>query len=264
MYGLSKKLRQFFWFLYTEQILFEGEGLYSAVRVTKKGDRVNLYMGKGYLQTSFNPQINPHGTFFDWYLAAPWFTGNFEGNLNSILILGLGGGSQVKLYNQIYKVKNIAAVEIDPMIIDIGKKYFDLNDANLKTINEDACLFLDTATETYSLIIIDLFREDVFEKSCQTSSFFHKVCNHLTSEGVLFVNKLLNDPSNQEMERELKEIFNTVLTLRIYYTMFFIATNSHKAPRNSIEARQLLLKASGSYHTLRFFRSIKLKAITFL
>jgi predicted membrane-bound spermidine synthase len=261
---LSKKLRPFLWFLYPEQTLFEGVGLYSAVRVTKRGDRLNLYTGKDYLQTSVNTQVNPHGSIFDWFLAAPWFSGNFEGSLESLLVLGLGGGVQVKSYNQIYKVKSITGVEIDPLIIDLGKKYFDLNDANLKTINEDACLFLDTATEIYSLIILDLFKKDIFEKNCQSSSFFHKVCDHLTSEGVLLVNKVLGDPFNQEMTGELKKVFNTVITLRIYKNMFFIATNSPMSPKSSVEARQLLLKALESNRVLRFFRSIKLKDIEVL
>lgn len=265
MKSLSKKLRQFLWFLYTEQTLFEGKGLYSSVRVTKKGNRVNLYTGKNnYLQTTVNADIDPHGTYLDWYLVAPWFSGNFEGNLSSLLILGLGGGSQVKSYNKYYKVKSITAVEIDPLIIDLGKRYFDLNDANLKTINEDACLFLDTVSDTYSLTIIDSFKEDIYEKNCQSSSFFHKVRSHLAPTGVLFVNKLANDVSNKEVGEELKEIFNTVITLRINYTMFFIATDSPKAPRDSVEVRGIVLKASESNHTLRFFRSLKLKDIRVL
>lgn len=248
----------------TGQVLFEGQGLYSVIRVVKKGSQINLYTGRGFLQSSLNRQEIPHGTIFDWYLVAPWFSGGFKGTFDSLLILGLGAGSQVALYNRFYKVRSITGVEVDPLIIDLGKKYFDLNDANLKTICGDACFFLDTARDFYDLIILDLFKEDVFEGSCQSNSFFHQARGHLTSEGVLLVNRVLNDLFNSEMESELKKIFNTVLTLRIYRNVFVISTNSRNSPKSSIEIQQLLLKASKSYHALSFFRSLKLKDIKVL
>lgn len=259
-----KKLSQYLWFFHPEEILFKGVGLYSAVRVTKRDSRVNLFTGKNYLQTSINSEINPHGSIFDWYLSAPWFSGCFEGTLGPFLILGLGGGSQVKSYNLIYKVESITGVEIDPLIIELGKKYFDLNDANLETVNENACLFLDTSNYYFSLIIVDAFKKNLFEKNCQSSSFVHKVYNHLTSDGVFLVNKLLDDPSNQDLGKELKQIFSTVATLRIYSNLFFIATNSKSAPRNSLDAQRILLRASESYRTLRFFKSLSLKDMKFL
>ncbi len=251
-------------FLSAEQVLFEGEGLYSVIRVTKKGGQINLYTGKGFLQSSVNSWDTPHGTIFDWYLSAPWFSGNFEGTLNSLLILGLGAGSLVLSYNQIYKVKSITGVEIDPLIIELSKKHFNLNEANLKTINGDALFFLEETTDTYNQIILDLFKEDVFEENCQSSSFFHKIRNHLTPEGVLLVNRVLSDPSNWKLERELKKVFNTVLTIRIYNNVFFISTNSQKSPKSSIEVQQLLLKATKSHPKLGFFRSLKLKDVRVL
>lgn len=243
------------------QVLFEGQGLYSVIRVIKKGGRINLYTGKGFLQSSISRQETLSGVHSDWFLAAPWFSGNFEGKLDSLLILGLGTGSEVPLYNQTYNVKNITGVEIDPLIIDLGKKYFDLNETNVKTINGDAYLFLDTTTDTYDQIILDLFKENVFVENGQFSFFFQKVRSHLTPAGVFFVNRVLKDPSNSKMERELKKVFSTVVTLRIRNNIFFISTNSQKAPKSSVEVQRLLSGVSKSDPSLKFFRSSKLRDI---
>lgn len=251
----------FSWFPSVARVLFEGRGLYSVVKVTKKGDQINLYTGKGFLQSSIQPRKNLTGTHSDWFLAIPWFSGTFEGTLNSLLILGLGTGSEVPLYNQIYNVKNITGVEIDPLIINLGKKYFGLDVPNLKIITGDACLFLDTTKDTYNQIILDPFKENIFDNNCQSSSFFRKIRSHLTSEGVLLVNRVSKDPSNSKMERELKKVFYTVVTLRIRNNLFVISTNSRRSPKSPMEVQQLLLKVSKSYHALSFFRSLQLKDI---
>ena len=248
---LIHKLRNFFLTLSPEKTLFEGIGLYSKVRVTKTGDRLNLYTGENFLQTYYNSRVNPQGNYFDWYLILPWFSGIFRGNIESLLILGLGGGSQVKLFNRVYNVKNITGVEIDPLIISLGKQYFDLNEANL----------IDTARQKYSHIIVDNFKENVFDVNCQSPSFFEKIHKHLTTDGVFLLNKLKDDPSNTNVKKELKDFFETVVEINIFYNTFFIATDSATAPKNAADVRHLLLKASELNKALKFFRLLKMQSI---
>lgn len=238
---------------YPEQLLFEAQGLYSKIKVVKRGDWLSLYTGEKYLQTYINNRFEPKGNIFDWYLAGPWFSGNFDGNLESVLILGLGGGSQVKYFNKFYKVKSITGVEIDPQIIDIGKKYFDLNDENLKTVNGDAAEYLDKDEARYDLIMLDTFKKNVFEKNCESESYFQKAKNHLTPQGVLLVNKVCGDPDNNEIENELKKAFKKVYALQFKFNIFYIATDSDNAPNSAGEAKKLLLKASKSNRELKFF-----------
>lgn len=261
MNALSHKLRNFFLTLSPEKTLFEGIGLYSKVRVTKTGDRLNLYTGENFLQTYYNSRVNPQGNYFDWYLILPWFSGIFQGNIESLLILGLGGGSQVKLFNQVYNVKNITGVEIDPLIISLGKQYFDLNEANLMTISIDAYSFFDTSRQKYSHIIVDNFKENVFDVNCQSPSFFEKIHKHLTTDGVFLLNKLKDDPSNTNVKKELKDFFETVVEINIFYNTFFIATDSATAPKNAADVRHLLLKASELNKALKFFRLLKMQSI---
>ena len=262
MTDLSNKLRQYLWFAHKDTVLFEGKGLYSAVKVTKRGDRVNLYTGGKFLQTSWNPYVIPGGGYFDWYLVAPWFSGKFKGNIGSMLILGLGGGSQVHLYNRVYNVKQITGVEIDPLIIDLGKKYFDLNLPNLKVFKEDSSNYLKTTSERYDVIVLDSFKENMFDEHCQTKDYLKSTKEHMTNDGVLLINRVLTDPYNQKMGSELKKVFNTVITLRIHKSMFFIATNSDNAPLDVNATNQLMKKASQLHQDLKFLKKYSKKNIT--
>ena len=79
--------------------------------------------------------------------------------VNSILLLGLGGGSVIEtLRIDFHYLKPIVAIDIDPVIIDIAKNEFNLKeDENLQIICEDALKFMQSNTHEFDLIIIDLF-----------------------------------------------------------------------------------------------------------
>lgn len=261
MNALTNKLRDFLYTLYPEKILFEGNGLYSQVKVTKTGNRLNLYTGNHFLQTYYKTNYMPQGNFFDWYLILPWCTGNFNGSIESLLILGLGGGSQVKLFNQLYRVNHITGVEIDPLIIKLGKQYFDLNESNLTTLEQNAYLLFDTSSQKYSYIIIDNFKENMFENECQTKSFLEKAKNHLDPDGAILLNKLKDDVTNSDTLKTLNSIFSTVIEIKLKYNVFYISTNSNSAPNTPLELQKILLKASKSKNDLSFFKNLKIENI---
>lgn len=61
--------------------------------------------------------------------------GTQEDLLKNVLILGLGCGTLVKLISQKWPLARITGVEIDPIMISLGKKYFGLdNYKNLKIV----------------------------------------------------------------------------------------------------------------------------------
>lgn len=240
-----------------QEVLFEGRGLYSAVQVTRWGSRVSLYTGKRYLQSSYDPQRLPQGTVFDWYLVAPWLAGTFRGQVGRMLVLGLGAGAVVKLYNRAYQVESITGVEIDPLIIELGRQYFALNDANLQIVIGEAGSFLEKDSQKYDLILVDTFKENIFEFSCETSSFLQAAEAHLSAEGVLLINRVGETP-NQDLERDLMQVFKAVAALKVHNNIFYIATNAPSCPTNPEEACKVLAEAAESNSLLSFFRSLKI------
>ncbi len=79
--------------------------------------------------------------------------------LNSVLILGLGGGSVIETLQQDFNYSGlIEAVEIDPVIIDIAKIEFDIEqNETLKIHCADAYEFVKDHSRTFDLIIVDLY-----------------------------------------------------------------------------------------------------------
>ena len=75
--------------------------------------------------------------------------------IKKILIVAGGAGNDVAAANR-YNIENITAVEIDPVIADIGKKYHPeapYTNNNVKLVIDDARSFIKNTEEKYDTII---------------------------------------------------------------------------------------------------------------
>lgn len=119
--------------------------------------------------------------------------------MNSILVLGVAGGSVVKtLVNEIGFTGKIVGVEIDHDIIDIANKYFKLNEIkNLEIIHDDAFEFVLKTNEKFDLIIIDIFQDTKMPDFLFEFFFVDRICFLMQSKGfVLFNTMCLSDADN--------------------------------------------------------------------
>ena len=82
----------------------------------------------------------------------------------------------------------IDGVEIDPRIIDVGRRYFDMNEPNLNAVAADGRYFLDTTDQQYDIIAIDAYRQPYIPFQLTTKEFFQSCRKHLTKNGVVVVN----------------------------------------------------------------------------
>ncbi|MCP1995840.1 spermidine synthase [Flavobacterium sp. HSC-61S13] len=81
--------------------------------------------------------------------------------LDSVLILGLGAGSVIDtLRNEIGYTNKITSIELDPAVIEVGKKFFQLDQFdNHDIITVDVFEFALKNTRQYDLIILDIFQD---------------------------------------------------------------------------------------------------------
>ena len=79
----------------------------------------------------------------------------------NVLILGLGCGVAAKLISKKFPKAKIMGIEIDPVMINLGQKYFDLDKIpNLKIIEADAFKAVKLLKEKYDLVLVDLYMGD--------------------------------------------------------------------------------------------------------
>lgn len=99
---------------------------------------------------------------------------NFQFPISNCLVLGLATGTVVKILNKKYKGVKVTGVEIDPVMIGIGKKYFGLDKIpNLKIVNIDANKY--HSKEVFDLLLVDLYIGDKPPKFIYTHAFLKKI-----------------------------------------------------------------------------------------
>ena len=137
----------------------------------------------------------------------------------SILFLGLGAGTGPQLVNKMNpKIKQII-IEFDKKIIEICKKFFNLDALqNATIINTDAYLVISEKKylqNKFDVIAVDIFTgKESFGPSGIKTNFIKELTNVLTPDGALIFNRLAHRKDLQEetkiLESFLAKIFTTV------------------------------------------------------
>lgn len=141
------------------------------------------------------------------------------------LVIGLGGGGLLNFIYHHLKELKMAVVEIDPEIVEVAKKYFDLveDDNRLKVIVDDGLKFLKTKRNShYHSITFDCDSKDQsLGISCPPKEFIEKdilkaVEKSLAPDGIFVLNFVCRDSTiRDETLKSIKEVFSTVVTYKL-------------------------------------------------
>lgn len=139
-------------------------------------------------------------------------------NFDSILILGVAGGSVIKtLVEEIHFKGAVTGVEIDPEIIAIANTYFDLNSYKNVTVTiEDAFEFILKTEEQYELIIIDIFQDTVMPSFLFQDYFVSHIKNVLRVNGFILFNTMTLSKEDAERNKEYRTLFSSDYSVRMY------------------------------------------------
>jgi len=130
--------------------------------------------------------------------------------MNSILVLGVAGGSVVKtLITDFEFTKSITGVELDSEIIEIANSYFNLNKIrNFKCVIGDAEQFVATSKESYDLIIIDIFKDTEMPEFLFHDSFIDTVKQRLNKNGYILFNMMVLDKTKKDKIEDYLQHFD--------------------------------------------------------
>ena len=176
-----------------EELVYETESAYNYIQVLRWGPGVRLKLNEGYgVQSVYNPEGELSDGIWDYFLIAPFFNpAPFdESQVRSLCLVGLAGGTVAKLYNLAYGPIPMDGVELDPAIIDVGRRYFAMNEPNLRAVAGDGRLFLARlpAGKRYDVIAVDAFRPPYVPFHLATREFFELCRAHLSERGVAVIN----------------------------------------------------------------------------
>lgn len=189
--------------------------LKSSVRNLAAGTRILLLNeGQGF-HSLWSPGDTFYGGTWDIFLAAPFFNAPpySPQNVRSLCIVGLAAGTISHQYTAVFgESVQIDGIEIDPAIVEAGRRYFEMNQPNLNVIVEDGRLALARSAKRYNVIGIDAYRAPYVPWHLTTVEFFREVRNHLTDDGVVAINvgRTVNTVTRQQDRRLIQAMTHTM------------------------------------------------------
>lgn len=110
----------------------------------------------------------------------------------SVLIIGLGGGTIPRALHEVVPQARIDVVEIDPAVVQVARRYFDLGDSSeMNVIEADGRVQVKRALrdqKNYDLIMLDAFDHEYIPEHLLTREFLQEVKALLAPGGVLAAN----------------------------------------------------------------------------
>ena len=170
----------------SERVIYRKDTQYHRLLVTEDGTERVLRFDRSrqsamYLDDPYETSFH-YPNYLHLVMAA-------KPDAKRVLIVGLGGGSLVKRMWRDYPQVTIDAVEIDPVVVEVAQKYFDLpSDPRINVIAEDGRRFLAATDKTYDIIVMDAYYADALPSHLTTTEFFESAKDHLTPGGVLAYN----------------------------------------------------------------------------
>ncbi|MFL5696162.1 MAG: spermidine synthase [Ktedonobacteraceae bacterium] len=204
-------------------LIYEQESLYNYIQVTQQPDGTRqLILNEGQAIHSIyypNPDTVLTGWYWDYFLAAPYFNAGFKPQkLHRVGIIGLAAGTIAHQFTKVYGPVPIDGVEIDPAIVNVGRKYFDMNETNLHVYVQDGRTFVDTTAARYDLVAIDAFQQPYIPFQLTTREFFTTIRSHLSSTGVVVLNTAHTTHDYRLVQafiNTMSQVFPSVYTLNV-------------------------------------------------
>lgn len=129
--------------------------------------------------------------------------------MNSILILGVAGGSVVKTLVEDFGFRNnITGVELDAEIIEIAHTHFNLDKfSNFKCIIDDAEQFVAASENSYDLILIDIFKDSEMPMFLFETNFINNIKKILETKGYILFNTMILDKNKKQIIEQYLQQF---------------------------------------------------------
>jgi len=93
--------------------------------------------------------------------------------VNSILILGLGGGTAAKIVRKYWPQAQITGVDIDPVMIEMGEKYLGLEGA--KIVIADAAEWIRKTDQKFDGVFVDVYQGKKIPESVTNKEFLENL-----------------------------------------------------------------------------------------
>ncbi len=182
-----------------ETPLFQGELILEKVTpyihlLVKEADGVRTLFLNGMADSAMYLNDSAKLVFpYTRYFALGWA---FKTNISRVLFIGGGGFSRPKKFLRDLPVERVDVVEVDPDVIDVAKRYFEVESySKINIYNQDGRTYLAKTKKTYYLIILDTYTKTYVPFHLMTVEFFEPFQKAISGwcDGLHLISSLVGD-----------------------------------------------------------------------
>lgn len=128
-----------------------------------------------------------------------------------VLLLGLGLGSVPYILEKKHQTRYYyTAVEWDEAVSELADRYtFSRMDSPVEIVTADASIFVEICSETYDMVIVDLFEDNKTPEVFETPEFLSACADLVNPGGLLLINRLSKERQDKvKSERYFDHVFS--------------------------------------------------------
>lgn len=165
---------------------------YNEIRVLRTGRRVDMDVA-GATYATWHPEH--YLTGYSWDALTAGCLLRHGAPPGSLVILGLAGGTATRQLRRLLPEATLTAVEIDPAVIRLGRRYMELDGQNLEIIIGDAYAFMGATPRQFDVVADDIYltgHDDVRRPVAWTRNLVDRLAARLNPGGILVANFIVD------------------------------------------------------------------------
>jgi spermidine synthase len=198
-------------YIYVDE-LFRGNSHFGVLQVVEqRGGGRRIYLNDGLWQNTYDPDRKLSVSHFTYALAG--LARAYTTNINDVLCIGLGVG--IVPMDFAHQGVRVDVVEINPAVVPVGVRFFDLQTNKINLTLDDGRHFLNRCRKQYDAVILDAFLGDSSPSHLLTREAFTSIRRVLRPGGTLVINSFGKLEEGRDffaasLERTLKAAFQSV------------------------------------------------------
>jgi predicted membrane-bound spermidine synthase len=209
--------------------LFRGNSHFGLLQVLDREDRnIRFYLNDFLTQNTYDPTRKLSVSHFTYMLSG--LARSYVTNINDVLCIGLGVGIVPMDFAD--QGANVDVAEINPAVVPMDVKFFDLKPEKLHLTIDDGRHYLNRCRKKYDAVILDAFLGDSSPSHLLTREAFSSVHRVLRPGGALVINAFGDLENDRDffaasLNKTLKSVFASV----VIHTsgdggMFYVASDN--------------------------------------
>ena len=229
------------------------EGQYNDIYVIKRGNELLLTSRlKGWNYTESRINLADADLVPANYLRMMTTALAYAPQVDSLLLVGLGGGVLTSYVGRFLPDARIDSVEIDASVIDTAKTWFGVRETErTRLVESDGRVFLNRNRKLYDVALIDAYIGGSVPFHLMTREFYALLKRHLAPGGAAVFN--VHEPNRlfEVSVRTLQTVFATVDLFRSGYgEVAIVATDAPRSVESVRRRAEELQKKYGFRHAL--------------